>query len=709
MKKIFIILFLSTQYLIAFATDTLTVHENESKLLSRNYISQYNDPQGNLSIYDILKIHSFKQPDNVLPVLKYKNIGLWLKLVLKNKTTQPVVTITIGASVIDNFDLYTIDGSSQRIIHLAADTPRHSGLSHNITRINCIVLPDSVRTVYLQIKSHEAAVVPIYAHSANEFMADMGAQDLTIGAFIGIVLIMALYNLLLLFIVKDISYLYYVLYIIFLGLNQTLLRGYGTHFFNEDKTLINSVVIPLGRIFFWFSLITFVNRFLQLRQNLKEVARYYYLLYLINLLPLTAVLFQQIYLAYTLISVCALLTSVALLVMGVALYWRGYQPAKFFLLGWTLFFVSIVIVIGRNIGLVVYNTFTANAILFASSLGLILFSAALADKINFYRRQKNESQLAALTAAVENERLTTQQNILLEQKVNERTHELIESNRNLSVTIENLKTAQIQLVNNEKMASLGQLTAGIAHEINNPINFVSANVKPLRMDFIEIMGLIDLCNELERSNDTAAVIEKIRTCKQKIDLEFIKAEIFTLLDGIDEGAHRTSEIVQSLRTFSRMDDSTLRLADVNKSILSTLVILRSTVPHYITIRTELADLPAIHCFPGKINQVLINLLNNSIQGIKEKTEHHNEQIIIKTTNAEYYINIEITDTGAGMSKEIQQRIFEPFFTTKAVGEGTGLGLSIVFGIIEQHHGHIKVKSAPGEGTTFTITLPKRRD
>lgn len=158
-----------------------------------------------------------------------------------------------------------------------------------------------------------------------------------------------------------------------------------------------------------------------------------------------------------------------------------------------------------------------------------------------------------------------------------------------------------------------------------------------------------------------------------------------------------------------MDDSTLRLADVNKSILSTLVILRSTVPHYITIRTELDDLPAIHCFPGKINQVLINLLNNSIQGIKEKAEHNDEQIIIKTTNAEYHINIEITDTGAGMSKEIQQRIFEPFFTTKAVGEGTGLGLSIVFGIIEQHHGNIKVKSAPGEGSTFTLTLSKRRD
>ena len=220
------------------------------------------------------------------------------------------------------------------------------------------------------------------------------------------------------------------------------------------------------------------------------------------------------------------------------------------------------------------------------------------------------------------------------------------------------------------------------------------------------MGLIDICNELGHSNDKAKVIEKLTAYKQKIDIEFIKAEIFTLLDGIDEGARRTNEIVQSLRTFSRTDDATRRLADVNKSILSTLVILRSTVPHYITIQTELDDLPAIHCFPGKINQVLINLLNNSIQGIKEKTEHTDEQIIIKTINADDHIDIEITDTGAGMSKETQQRIFEPFFTTKAAGEGTGLGLSIVLGIIEQHRGSIKVKSALGEGSTFTITLPK---
>src|SRR5581483_3844339 len=191
-----------------------------------------------------------------------------------------------------------------------------------------------------------------------------------------------------------------------------------------------------------------------------------------------------------------------------------------------------------------------------------------------------------------------------------------------------------------------------------------------------------------------------------IDVDFLKEEILSLLDGIEEGANRTTEIVQSLRTFSRTDELILKPADINKAILSTLVLLRSTIPYNIEIKPVLNKLPLLNCYPGKINQVLMNILNNSIQAIKQKEKSDNDSITITTADHPQNITIEIADTGVGMTNAVKQRIFEPFFTTKNVGEGIGLGLSIVFGIIEDHKGKIDVRSEPGKGATFIITLPK---
>jgi signal transduction histidine kinase len=179
-----------------------------------------------------------------------------------------------------------------------------------------------------------------------------------------------------------------------------------------------------------------------------------------------------------------------------------------------------------------------------------------------------------------------------------------------------------------------------------------------------------------------------------------------LLNGIEEGASRTAEIVQSLRAFSRTDEVELKLTDINKTLLNTLVILRSSIPYYIEIKPVLNKLEPLNCYPGKINQVFMNIIHNSIQAIVEKKEHDKESILIETKDYPENITIEITDTGVGMDDKVKQKIYDPFFTTKDVGEGTGLGLSIVFGIIEKHHGHIEVTSEPGKGTSFLIMLPK---
>ncbi len=711
MRKIFLIIYLIIQNTLLFAApaDTLTIYEKETKLLTHNYFFELEDPTGTYKIQDIISNTNFHPISSSLPILSYSKSIIWLKFVLRNKTTRAFVPINIGPGVIDNFDIYYADpDQSKQIIMLISNFPLRDSklIKQNNTFINCIIFPDSVRTIYLRVRSSAPGIIPIQISSANEYFKSSDFNNIVAGGFIGIVLIMVFYNLMLYTIVKDLSYLYYVFYIIFLGLSQLFLRGYGITFFLTKKVILNNFFIPFTRIFFGYSILLFTSEFLQLKQTLKSYYKFYYLLYALYTVALVAIITSHVLFAYNFITYTSVITALSLLCIGGWLYFRGFKPAKYFMLGWGIFLVSILMSVARSRGYIIHNDFTVNIVLYTSSIELILFSIALADKISFYRRQTIEMQQLSLNIAKENERLITEQNILLESEVNARTNQLIQTNQNLSATIENLQSTQTKLIETEKMASLGQLTAGIAHEINNPINFVGSNVKPLRLDFLEIFSLLDKYKEAGEKPDRKELFELANQYKKNIDVEFLKKEIITLLDGIEEGAYRTAEIVQSLRTFSRTDEKILKLIDINKAVLNTLILLRSSIPYNIVMKPMLNKLPLLNCYPGKINQVLVNLINNGIQAIRIKENQISESISITTSDSPEYIIIQITDTGVGMNKEVKQKIFDPFFTTKGVGEGTGLGLSIVFGIIEDHKGKIEVQSEPDKGSTFIISLPK---
>ena len=263
-----------------------------------------------------------------------------------------------------------------------------------------------------------------------------------------------------------------------------------------------------------------------------------------------------------------------------------------------------------------------------------------------------------------------------------------------------LKTTQVQLLQSEKMASIGQLTAGIAHELNNPIGFVSANAVALKQDVEELRQLIDQVRQLQK-NPTPEVLEATIATYKALDIEYIDQELVELVESIIRGSERTRDIVTSLRTFSRNTTEEFAFADIHEGLDSTLIILNSYLGDRITVHKDYGDLPSIRCQITKLNQVFLNILNNAVQSIKGQGD-----IFIKTwQDDQNNVVLSIKDTGSGMSETTRNRIFEPFFTTKDVGEGTGLGLSISYSIIEQHKGEIKVVSEPGKGTAFIISLP----
>jgi len=282
---------------------------------------------------------------------------------------------------------------------------------------------------------------------------------------------------------------------------------------------------------------------------------------------------------------------------------------------------------------------------------------------------------------------------------------LVEKNRYLNDLIEKMKSMQEHMITSEKMASLGQLTAGIAHEINNPINFVSSNISPLKTDLKELKELCKKYVKLHKSKNVTLDLINIEAYAKEINPEFLYNEIETLTNGIEEGAERTKQIVMGLRIFSRIDEDEFKEADIHEGLESTLMLLGNKIKNRIEVMKKYGNIPQIDCIPGKINQVLMNVLNNASEAISEKG------VITITTSldsSKKKVIISLKDNGAGMQEAVRRRIFEPFYTTKKIGRGTGLGLSISYGIVEKHHGVIKVNSEVGKGSEFIITLPVKQ-
>ncbi|MFQ4143048.1 AAA family ATPase [Chlorogloeopsis sp. ULAP02] len=303
----------------------------------------------------------------------------------------------------------------------------------------------------------------------------------------------------------------------------------------------------------------------------------------------------------------------------------------------------------------------------------------------------------------------------LEEKVEERTQELNEKNRSLQQVILDLQSTQTQLIQSEKMSSLGQMIAGIAHEINNPINFIHGNIAHARDYVQDLLDLITVYQH-EYSNNSAIVAQKA----EEIDLNFLLEDLPKLLDSMKIGTSRIRNIVLGLRNFSRLDEADMKPVDIHEGIDNTLMILqhrlkaKSDRPEIQVIK-EYKKMPEVTCYAGQLNQVFMNILSNAIDTLEEKINNSkdinspnlNLIILISTQLIDNHrVKIRIADNGLGMPELIKSKIFDPFFTTKAVGRGTGLGLSISYQIIvEKHKGQLKCNSTPEQGTEFIIEIP----
>lgn len=307
----------------------------------------------------------------------------------------------------------------------------------------------------------------------------------------------------------------------------------------------------------------------------------------------------------------------------------------------------------------------------------------------------------------------------LEQKVEERTQELSDNNERLQELVSQLRQTQIQMVHSEKMSSLGQLVAGVAHEINNPVNFIHGNLAHIQEYAYNLMSFVQLYQKYYPTP-----IAEIAAEADEIDLEFLQDDLPKLLNSMRMGTDRIRKIVLSLRHFSRMDESKYRAVDIHEGIDSTLLILQYRLKAKpecpgIEIVRDYGDLPPVECYAGQLNQAVMNIVVNAIDALEEANAKRTYQdiqanpsrITIRTAIVnERWVEIAIADNGPGIPEAVLQKIFDPFFTTKPVGKGTGMGMSICHQIItEKHGGKLDCFSNPGEGAEFVLQIPIQQD
>ena len=270
----------------------------------------------------------------------------------------------------------------------------------------------------------------------------------------------------------------------------------------------------------------------------------------------------------------------------------------------------------------------------------------------------------------------------------------------LKLSNDQLEQAQNQLLQADKMACIGQLAAGVAHEINNPVAFVSSNLHTMRLYADRLLRLAQ-AHELARAFPANADIAADLACVHAdVELDYLKHDLPQLLAESAEGLLRVKKIVNDLKDFSRVDQSDWQQADLNAGLESTLNVVRHVVKHKAELLWQLAPLPPVTCLAGQLNQVFMNLIVNATQAI---TGHG--RITLSSGSQDDWVWVQVDDTGCGMPPEVQRRVFEPFFTTKGVGKGTGLGLSLSFSIVKRHGGEIQIRSAPGLGSSFRLWVP----
>jgi len=661
------------------------------------YLSYVEDATNSLTIAQLAAVdmaHLYQPATQGLGEVNfsYSASTFWLRFDVEADAATPMQwLLEVGFPSLDELELFwlTPEGAfaSYRAGDLLPFSAREFPHRHFVFPIN--IQADGRHTFYLKVRSNGSLTVPLTLWQPKLLQARDQSSYAALSLYYGVVTGLVCFNLLLFFAIGDRVFLFYTCFGVWMALSQSTLDGLSNQYLWPEYPRWGNVALPAGMAFTGVFGVLFIRRFLNTRVQLGRIDQWLRLLvFAFGLLVLSFVVYALApqLVSYRLAAMLTLLVGAvaACSAFAIGLYaWRHAMPgAKLFLLAWTMLLVGVVVVATRFFGWMPTTVLTTHAMQIGSAMEMILLSLALADRINSVRRAKEASDQIALKAQADLVDALRQNEAELEANVARRTNDL-------------LRTQQ-HLVLQEKMASLGTLTAGVAHEINNPTNFVHVAAQNLSVDIAEFQAFL---KDLVDTDEAPEVLDAF-----SLRFTRLSGHVRTMLHGTE----RIKTIVKDLRAFTRNDRAEKTRARMSECLLSTVHLVRSSWQEKVEFTTEFIDDPEIACWPALLNQVFMNLLVNASQAVAARTsleKSESGRIIITMQIKDGELHIDFSDNGVGMSAPVQARVLEPFFTTKDVGDGTGLGLSISYGIILQHAGKLQIDSTLAQGSCFTVILP----
>lgn len=624
--------------------------------------------------------------------------------------------VVLDNPTLDSVDVFILDGI--RVLGTVESGAAHGRSSDLIPSFAPPL--NEAHELWFRVRSSKPILLPFSLTQVDRVEKMRDLRDLAAAVYSGMVLAILIYNMFLAFSTGQRTYFSYIFVVLTVGLVQWSFNGYDRLIWGQYSWMAVNGLVLMGALSGLAALV-FARHFLEVRRHTPRWNRLIQVLLGVYGAALISAFVGQPRLAYNLVNLGAL-SAPAILVLSVVSWRKGNTSALWFLVAWTIFLIAVTMQALRDFGVVASTQMTAAFMPIGTVLEMLLLSFALGDRINVLKRSSDQANAKALAASLENERIVKEQNAELEARVRRRTEDLAKANRGLTNALDDLKGAQDQLIQNEKLASLGQMTAGIAHELNNPINYVQSNATSLRRDLEELIEIVNAHSlALEAlSEGSPGAMEMVTSAREKarsLDLGFLIEESRQLIQGILDGADRTAHIVGGLRVFGRMDGDKLVAASLAELLEASITVLGNRARNRARIAVELEEgVPDLWCQSGKLSQVFMNIIVNAVQATESRWPEMEDRVVevaltgVKDDDGKCEaLQVVVRDNGTGMDELTRQRIFDPFYTTKDVGKGTGLGLSIVKGILDDHNAQVLVESETDAGTSFTLTFPLNAD
>lgn len=718
------------------------------------------DPSQSLSLADVQSADIANRFTTGQAASRALNFGftsaaIWFRLPLQNTSEQAVERIfEISYARLRSVKFYfpSADGSYQEV-----DTGYSQPFSSRPYKNRFFVFPISVpahanQVIYLRVQTLTAEIVPAYLWSPRSFQEYERSDYMVQAAYFGIALAMMVFNLLLFIALRDLSYLLYVCFVGATALLLAAISGLGIEFiWGNFPTWATIAPAALGSATGAF-LILFMRQMLPIRSllpRIDQLLKLFVLLFFAHIVSLFFLFPQMIKPGVFLQGIGALL----ILGAGIACAVKRNRTAYFFVAAFAPLCVVGFQGTMEVLGILTSEIISANEAELASALEMLLLAFALADRYNVLRGEKEKAQTEALRAKEHVVEALQSSERLLEGRVARRTAEL-------ETTLHNLKAMQTQLIQSEKMASLGQLVANVAHEINTPIGAVKSSGQNIAAALGDVLSKLptlfdtldpsqrtlftqlinraqepsvmlttreeravrqDLARQLEQASienarEKANILVQLRAQLAVADYlallrhpesEFILnvaqgiASIINSTSNINAAVERVSKIVFALKSFSRTDTGgEIIAADLSEGLETVLTIYQNQIKQGTQLICQFDDIPPLRCLPDELNQVWTHLIHNALQAMSNKGT-----LTISIRQSDNEAVVSVSDSGCGIEASIRERIFEPFFTTRPTGEGSGLGLDIARKIVEKHKGRIEVQTEVGVGSTFSVRLP----